>query len=1463
MKKFFTAALALLLAVTMLPMSAFATANYDTSLSGCDFYNLIEKNDYALAPGAVESEIILNDDTGSNRNVLHVIEVDLKNPNISVMPTYMGLNENSNFEDSAQWGAQPLTEQAAHVENDLGLNVVGGMNTCLRYNNNHPYGVLVWNGKVYSDERDAKGASTAQTFLAVSADGTASLHGASEPIPEGTQQAISANFGWIIKDGVSQYSDDHADSGRAPRSVLAIKESGELVILMNDGRQAPYSAGATMGELAEWLLAMGCVDAVNCDGGGSSTFISEREGTGELTMKSSPSDGSERATLGGILVVSKAVADGKFDHATVKSSESYVTPGSTVEFTATGADSAGGPAEVPADATWQLADASMGTVENGVFKSNGTTGTATVQLVYNGVVAGEDSVEVVNPTQVKFTMDNITVPFGKSLPFEVVATVNDGINTVTTQDGDFVFTLSDDALGSMNGNVFTAVSESDVTEGTVTVAYKDTDVKATANLYLGRGSEVVYDFEDGSTKNITWQSGYLARSAVGRGETGTMEVVTAENGKVHSGDKALKLVADFSRGTAAGYREMRLNNLGIDLTDAVSVGMWIYMPTDAIGYDSRWLNVAGKQIGTGVAFGEVGTKYAEEGWYYVSIPVTSEHGDLQGLRMGVNDVNEDDAWNWFGKYTFYIDDITVDYSSAVEDREAPVFSNVYVSYGESEASSVMSGQTVPSNVVTVYANVFENTAKSNYTGINVLSAKVYVDGKELTSGFTYSSDGRINIVDINLSNGTHTFKFEIADNAGNTSSITRQVVINNVNGDVRFVPATPEAEKVPIGSIQYFNLVADNIENIDTVSAVIDLDSMSKWELEGIETASGFKATYEIDADTNTATVNVKKTGKVVATGEAVLAKIPARTWESTFHLYNNNPELVTDNPSNQDKAMILTPHAMWYSDGMWKVAIIAQAESIDVTYVDNSTDTFSSEEYLISSELYYHYSKRPESRKNEWSWHVHTPVATTDKAPTCTEEGYTGRTVCAGCSCGTVENLGKECTTHAGCGSVVDWGTVVPVTGHTYQYVNGQVTCKDCGDVDTKYTGLFKDVNGWMYLLEGKAATSWINLEDGWHYFKSNGYAAVGTLKIDGREYKFEGEQGKAIGAWDGKKYYYCHRYYKQTWATIEGEKYYFDHLGEYQTGITTIGTTAYEFTEDGKLIAPMNGVFYEPTYGYYAYAIDGKMQYDTGLIEWNGDYYYVRPNGRLITWATYVSAEKTNGLLDPGNYTFGEDGKLIMRDGVAYDDFGKLCYYINGVQQYDNGLVEWNGDYYYVRPNGLILTWASYVSEEKANGLVDPGNYSFGEDGKMVMRHGVAEDDFGKLCYYINGAQQYDCGLVEWNGDYYYVRPNGLILTWATYVTEEKANGLLDPGNYSFGEDGKLIMRKGVALDDFGKLCYYINGVQQYDSGLVEWEGDYYYVRPNGLILTWGTYVSAEKANGLVEPGDYEFGADGKMVK
>ena len=63
MKKVLALTLAVLMIVSVLPLSAMAApVDFDLSDSGCDYYNLIEKTDYNLAPGAVESEIIINDD---------------------------------------------------------------------------------------------------------------------------------------------------------------------------------------------------------------------------------------------------------------------------------------------------------------------------------------------------------------------------------------------------------------------------------------------------------------------------------------------------------------------------------------------------------------------------------------------------------------------------------------------------------------------------------------------------------------------------------------------------------------------------------------------------------------------------------------------------------------------------------------------------------------------------------------------------------------------------------------------------------------------------------------------------------------------------------------------------------------------------------------------------------------------------------------------------------------------------------------------------------------------------------------------------------------------------------------------------------------------------------------------------------------------------------------------------------
>jgi hypothetical protein len=74
-----------------------------------------------------------------------------------------------------------------------------------------------------------------------------------------------------FSDGARQFDSDITD-GRYPRAALAIARRGRLLAVVCDGR-ADDEAGLTLPELAEALIALGAVQALNLDGGGSTSLV--------------------------------------------------------------------------------------------------------------------------------------------------------------------------------------------------------------------------------------------------------------------------------------------------------------------------------------------------------------------------------------------------------------------------------------------------------------------------------------------------------------------------------------------------------------------------------------------------------------------------------------------------------------------------------------------------------------------------------------------------------------------------------------------------------------------------------------------------------------------------------------------------------------------------------------------------------------------------------------------------------------------------------------------------------------------------------------------------------------------------------------------------------------------------------------------------------------------------------------
>jgi exopolysaccharide biosynthesis protein len=70
--------------------------------------------------------------------------------------------------------------------------------------------------------------------------------------------------------GCAQFDSDITD-GRYPRAALALA-GGELLAVACDGRD-DAEAGLTLAELADAVLALGATDAINLDGGGSTSLV--------------------------------------------------------------------------------------------------------------------------------------------------------------------------------------------------------------------------------------------------------------------------------------------------------------------------------------------------------------------------------------------------------------------------------------------------------------------------------------------------------------------------------------------------------------------------------------------------------------------------------------------------------------------------------------------------------------------------------------------------------------------------------------------------------------------------------------------------------------------------------------------------------------------------------------------------------------------------------------------------------------------------------------------------------------------------------------------------------------------------------------------------------------------------------------------------------------------------------------
>jgi hypothetical protein len=114
----------------------------------------------------------------------------------------------------------------------------------------------------------------------------------------------------LVKDG-SPYDDpnppapDEANR-RNPLSGALRTSDGRLVLVEVDGRDPLVSAGLRRPEFGALLIALGAVDGMGFDGGGSASLVARLPGGGAPQLLTIPSDGRERPIADALAVVSDA-----------------------------------------------------------------------------------------------------------------------------------------------------------------------------------------------------------------------------------------------------------------------------------------------------------------------------------------------------------------------------------------------------------------------------------------------------------------------------------------------------------------------------------------------------------------------------------------------------------------------------------------------------------------------------------------------------------------------------------------------------------------------------------------------------------------------------------------------------------------------------------------------------------------------------------------------------------------------------------------------------------------------------------------------------------------------------------------------------------------------------------------------------------------------------------------------------
>lgn len=403
----------------------------------------------------------------------------------------------------------------------------------------------------------------------------------------------------LLKDGVKTDFKINI-KGDHPRTAIGItKDKRQLLMVTIDGRDTSYK-GVSQEIFADIMLKLGAYDAINFDGGGSTTMAVKPAGTEEPTLVNRPSDGGQRRVTNGIGVTNSA-PQGELSYIKVYTDDTKMFVNTTRKFYVKGYDEFHNPVYIEDENVQFFIDGISGKFNGNVLTAH-SSGEGTVKAFYNNTLA-ETKIKVLGDVkELQLDTDKFGVDISNQKNLGKIYGKNSQGHVALIEPSDVAWEAIG-GVGYVDNGVF--YSSNKPTAGAI-VARLGSAVESTL-VSVGYEEAMINDFEglDGikflSYPNVV---------------TGNIE--QSSDSKVGQGSIKLKYDFTGSEDTRAAY--ISFGEKGIQLSkNPEKIGMWVYGNENNSWIRGQISDANGKALKLDFA-----TNVDWKGWKFVTANVPSD-----------------------------------------------------------------------------------------------------------------------------------------------------------------------------------------------------------------------------------------------------------------------------------------------------------------------------------------------------------------------------------------------------------------------------------------------------------------------------------------------------------------------------------------------------------------------------------------------------------------------------------------------------------------------------------------------------------------------------------------------------------------------------------------------------------------------------------------------------------------------